>query len=81
MSKFIKKCCIIMVVFSVLFVAIGNTAVAENAGFEVGDHFLIGQYNNVPVLWRYVCDDANGRLFVSDKVICLKGLTPLKWVR
>ena len=40
--------------------------------FNVGDYFIIGQYNDAPILWRYIDDDENGKLLISDKVLCFK---------
>ena len=39
---------------------------------QLGDYFTLGKYNNEPILWRYVANDENGKLIVSDKVLCNK---------
>ena len=39
---------------------------------QIGDYFILGKYNEEPIVWRYVADDENGKLIVSDKVLCNK---------
>jgi len=39
---------------------------------ELGDYFTLGKYNDESILWRYVANDENGKLIVSDKVLCNK---------
>ena len=39
---------------------------------NLGDYFILGKYNNEPIVWRYVADDGNGKLIVSDKILCIK---------
>ena len=39
---------------------------------RLGDYFTLGKYNDAPILWRYVADDENGKLIVSDKILCFK---------
>ena len=39
---------------------------------QIGDYFILGKYNEEPIVWRYVADDENGKLIVSDKILCLK---------
>ncbi len=39
---------------------------------QIGEYFILGKYNNEPIVWRYVADDGNGKLIVSDKVLCNK---------
>ena len=39
---------------------------------QIGDYFSLGKYNDEPIIWRYVADDENGKLIVSDKVLCNK---------
>jgi hypothetical protein len=46
--------------------------VSASADFQIGDYFIIGQYNNTPILWRYAVDDQEGKLLLSDKVISFK---------
>ncbi len=39
---------------------------------QIGDYFILGKYNDEPIVWRYMADDENGKLIVSDKILCLK---------
>ena len=39
---------------------------------QLGDCFTLGEYNEEPILWRYMADDEHGKLIVSDKIICRK---------
>jgi len=38
----------------------------------IGDYLLLGNYNNEPLLWRYVDHDELGLLMLSDKIIAVK---------
>ena len=39
---------------------------------QIGDYFTLGEYNSEPIVWRYAADDENGKLIVSDKILCIK---------
>lgn len=39
---------------------------------QIGDYFTLGKYMEEPIVWRYVADDENGKLIVSDKSLCQK---------
>ena len=39
---------------------------------QIGDYFTLGEYNSEPIVWRYAADDDNGKLIVSDKILCIK---------
>lgn len=51
--------------------SVQNTAFAESS-FKMGDYIQLGKYNDEPILWRYVADDDNGKLILSDEVLCEK---------
>lgn len=65
---------------SILFVSViaksnSNIIESENLkidSMQIGDYFSLGKYNDEPIIWRYVADDENGKLIVSDKVLCNK---------
>ena len=40
--------------------------------YSIGDYIQFGKYNDAAILWRYVADDVNGKLMVSDKILCYK---------
>ena len=64
----------------ILFVSViaksnSNIIESENLkidSMQIGDYFSLGKYNDEPIIWRYVADDENGKLIVSDKVLCNK---------
>ena len=62
----------IVVCVCLLLSNVFNIVIATGEEFNVGDFIRIGTYNGVPITWRYVSDDENGMLVVSDKVICFK---------
>lgn len=45
---------------------------------QIGDYFTLGEYNSEPIVWRYAADDDNGKLIVSDKILCIK--TPATYI-
>lgn len=51
-------------------VDMGEAILAEN--LPVGTYIQLGKYNDEPILWRYAADDENGKLMVSDKILCEK---------
>ena len=44
----------------------------DGAALRFGDCIQLGKYGGQPILWRYVLDDENGKLFLSDNVLCRK---------
>lgn len=68
----IKKIIAGILTITVLSVGIVITGFAEPNDFQIGTYFQIGKYNNEPILWRYMADDENGKLIVSDKILCFK---------
>lgn len=62
--------CVIFTACSGMFgIGYGNKA---SVSLEIGDYILIGKYYDEPILWRYVADDENGMLMLSDKILCRK---------
>ena len=65
---------------SILFVSViaksnSNIIESENSKvdrMQLGNYFILGKYNDEPIVWRYVADDQNGKLIVSDKILCFK---------
>ena len=59
----------------------GMTAWAEEAqplavtsvqDMQIGEYFILGKYNEEPIVWRYMDEDENGKLMVSDRILCEK---------
>jgi len=45
----------------------------DSSLIQLGTYIQFGQYNEEPILWKCVStDDENGKLILSDKIICLK---------
>ncbi len=38
-------------------------------GLQMGDYITLGTFEGEDILWRYVSEDANGKLFVSERVL------------
>ena len=45
----------------------GNGSSVSVASFIPGDYIQLGQYANVPIVWRFVGIDENGMLLLSDR--------------
>lgn len=73
-----KKIGVFLLCFVMLLGAAGSSVVvaAEEAvsvqDLQIGDYFTLGEYNSEPIVWRYAADDDNGKLIVSDKILCIK---------
>ena len=67
---------IVIVIFAVTILISTASAYADVVQpikeMQIGDYFILGKYNEEPIVWRYVADDENGKLIVSDKVLCNK---------
>ena len=67
-KKTLSNLLIVLLVFSTITFSVN----ADEKKFIVGDYFSIGQYNNAPILWKCIGDDGNGKLLISDKILCFK---------
>ena len=67
---------IVIVIFAVTILISTTSAYADVVQpikeMQMGDYFILGKYNDEPIVWRYVADDQNGKLIVSDKILCFK---------
>lgn len=70
---------IITILSSVLVLANGISGVAVFAedtptigSLQIGDYIRLGQYDDEPIIWRLMDEDAYGKLMVSDKILCEK---------
>ena len=65
---------IVIVIFAVTILISTASAYADVVQpikeMQIGDYFILGKYNEEPIVWRYVADDENGKLIVSDKILC-----------
>lgn len=69
-----KKIISIIISLTILTVpALINAETADNELIQDGVYIQFGRYNNEPILWRCVStEDENGKLIVSDKILCYK---------
>ena len=44
----------------------------QATNLSIGDYLSIGNYLGEDILWRYVADDENGALILSDGILCIK---------
>ena len=65
---------------ALIFALLPGAALAEEpdsafktvSDLKVGDYIQFGNYDNAPIIWRYAANDENGKLVLSDKVLCEK---------
>lgn len=50
---------------------IPNLVFAESE-IQLGEYMRLGSYNGSKIIWRYVGDDENGKLMLSDEIVCYK---------
>lgn len=73
-----RSCALIIGIISALNLAAcpGVFAAPRNVyplyELQKGDCFTLGEYNGEPILWRYIGEVENGKLAISDKVLCEK---------
>ena len=56
-------------------VSIVNTTFIYAADIDelsIGDYIQLGTYTDAPIIWRYIDEDENGKLMLSDKILCYK---------
>ena len=66
-----KKTKIFIMLFAIIMSIIPQNVFAKST-IETGSYISMGVYGSNPVLWRCVGNDENGRLMVSDSIICFK---------
>lgn len=67
-------CLIISVILITMIIPFQvNAETADNDLIQDGTYIQLGKYNDDPILWRCVStDDENGKLIVSDRILCYK---------
>ena len=65
----IQKILAVILTITVLYAGMTITVNAEPIDFSIGTYLQMGKYNNEPILWRYMADDENGKLIVSDNML------------
>lgn len=46
--------------------------ITEEPTLKLGDYITLGKYQGEDIVWRYVLDDENGKLFLCDTILCHK---------
>ena len=60
--------------FTAALVISGNSNAFAQApsSMNLGDYVQLGAYNGNNIVWRYVGEDENGKMLLSDKIVCYK---------
>lgn len=45
---------------------------ADNSKVNIGDYIYLGTYQGEKIKWRCIGEDSNGKLMLSDKILCKK---------
>lgn len=65
-----------LILSSVIMLSLVNMPVnAENTSeriLKLGDYITLGKYQGEDIVWRYVADDENGKMFFAEDVLCEK---------
>lgn len=72
MKNIAKKIFIIVFVLATVF---GTVKAEENnaiANVQIGDYVQLGKYKDIPIVWRYIDEDENGKLMLTKNVLCNK---------
>ena len=67
-----KIICILLSVATIIFLTESYAHAGDNALITDGAYVQLGKYDSEPILWRCVSTDDNGKLIVSDRIICYK---------
>ena len=71
----IRKMLTLLIVFSMIFTMLPvniKMVQAVSDKVNVGDYIYLGTYQGEPIKWRCIGKDSNGKLMLSDKVLCKK---------
>lgn len=63
---------LVMVMSLIVWISAEEKTFGKVIELEIGDYISLGKYDNKPIIWRYVADDVNGKLILSDKLLCRK---------
>lgn len=59
-------------ILSVMLIIILQKTNVFAGDLQIGDYISLGKYEGEPIVWRYVADDENGKLMLSDKILTFK---------
>lgn len=74
-KRTVTKILTLLITFSMIFtlfpVNIKNVH-AQNSKVNIGDYIYLGTYQGEEIKWRCIGEDSNGKLMLSDKILCRK---------
>ena len=74
-KRIISKILTLLVVFSMVFtlLPVNNKIVHAGVGkVNIGDYIYLGTYQGKKIKWRCIGEDSNGKLMLSDQILCKK---------
>ena len=74
-KRIISKILTLLVVFSMVFtlLPVNNKIVhAGDSKVNIGDYIYLGTYQGKKIKWRCIGEDSNGKLMLSDQILCKK---------
>ena len=74
-ERIISKILTLLVVFSMVFtlLPVNNKIVhAGDSKVNIGDYIYLGTYQGKKIKWRCIGEDSNGKLMLSDQILCKK---------
>lgn len=74
-KRIISKILTLLVVFSMVFtlLPVNNKIVHAGDGkVNIGDYIYLGTYQGEKIKWRCIGEDSNGKLMLSDQILCKK---------
>ena len=74
-KRIISKILTLLVVFSMVFtlLPVNNKIVHAGDGkVNIGDYIYLGTYQGKKIKWRCIGEDSNGKLMLSDQILCKK---------
>lgn len=74
-KRIISKILTLLVVFSMVFtlLSVNNKIVhAGDSKVNIGDYIYLGTYQGEKIKWRCIGEDSNGKLMLSDQILCKK---------
>lgn len=64
---------IIMISLTLSMISVNIKLVqADDSKIHIGDYIYLGRYNGKDIKWRCIGEDSNGKLMMSDSILCYK---------
>ena len=74
-KRIISKILTLLVIFSMVFTLLPMNNKIVHAGdskVNIGDYIYLGTYQGKRIKWRCIGEDSNGKLMLSDQILCKK---------